>query len=65
MRCAARKEMEYLGAIRGRNPEEASLAQELGRRLDALRRYDQYFCDGDWRPRSRRGKRAKPKESSD
>jgi hypothetical protein len=53
MKCAARYEMEYLDAARGRNREDASLAQELGRRVDALRRYDQYFSDADWRPRSR------------
>jgi hypothetical protein len=53
MRFAARKEMAYLGAIRGRNAEDRDLVQELGRRLDALRRYDQYFCDADWQPRSR------------
>jgi hypothetical protein len=53
MRGAARYEMEYLSAARGRNREDAMLAQELGRRLDALRRYDQLFGDADWRPRNR------------
>jgi hypothetical protein len=52
MRGAATSEMEYLGAIRGRNTEDAKLARELGRRLEALRRYDQHFCDADWQPRS-------------
>jgi hypothetical protein len=51
MRGAATSEMEYLGAIRGRNKEDAKLARELGRRLEALRRYDQRFCDADWQPR--------------
>jgi hypothetical protein len=46
--------MEYLGAIRGRNEEDANLARELGRRLEALRRYDQQFCDADWEPRAMR-----------
>ena len=53
MRGAARYEMEYLGAARGRNREDAKLVQELGRRLDALRRFDQFFGDADWRPRAR------------
>jgi hypothetical protein len=28
------------------------LIREMSRRLDALRRFDQYFCDGDFRPHS-------------
>jgi hypothetical protein len=54
MRWAAKQEMEYLGALRGRNTEDSNLVRELGRRLEALRRYDQYFCDEDWRPRTER-----------
>ena len=53
MRSAARYEMEYLFAARGQNREDANLAQELSRRLDALRRYDQLFGDVDWRPQRR------------
>jgi hypothetical protein len=58
MRISARKELEYLSALEGRNQEEANLIRELGRRLEALRRYDQYFCDTDWQPRAQatRGK---------
>jgi hypothetical protein len=52
MRFAASREMEYLGTTRGRNTEDLRLIEELGRRLEALRRYDQYFCDADWRPQS-------------
>ena len=52
MRLAAR-EMKYLGEAQGRNLEDANLARELGRRLEALRRYDQHFSDSDWRPRKR------------
>ena len=65
MRSAARYEMEYLSASRGRNEDDANLAQELSRRLDALRRYDQLFGDADWRPRTR-GSASKPwpKESA-
>ena len=62
MRSAATSEMEYLGAIRGRNTEDANLARELGRRLEALRRYDQDFCDADWQPNTEplRGDAARP-----
>jgi hypothetical protein len=51
MRGAACYEMDYLRAAQGRNREDVRLAQELGRQLDALRRYDQLFGDSDWRPR--------------
>ena len=54
MRGAANNEMEYLGAIRGRNAEDANLARELGQRLEALRRFDQHFCDADWQPKTER-----------
>jgi hypothetical protein len=53
MRGAARYEMEYLDT-RGRNGKDTKLAQELGRRLEALRRNDQLFCDADCRPNTRR-----------
>ena len=65
MRYAARKEMEYLGSVRGRNAEDRDLVQELGRRLDALRRYDQYFCDADWQPRSHGSAHRRPKTAAD
>jgi hypothetical protein len=66
MRSAAGYEMEYLSAARGRNGDDSNLAQELGRRLDALRRYDQLFGDADWRPRIRGSSgEARPKESAD
>jgi len=64
MRGAARYEMEYLGAARGRNREDAKLVQELGRRLDALRRFDQCFGDADWRPRTRGSARTSQQEES-
>jgi hypothetical protein len=54
MSSAATREMEYLGAIRGRNNDDATLARELGQRLEALRRFDQHFCDADWQPRTER-----------
>ncbi len=57
MRLAV-QEMKYLGEARGRNAEDANLARELGRRLEALRRYDQHFCDSDWRPRKRADRQA-------
>jgi hypothetical protein len=52
--------MEYLSAARGRNREDENLAQELGRRLDALRRYDQLFGVADWRPRTSASTRERP-----
>ena len=64
MRSAANKEMEYLSALRGRNTEDANLARELGRRLEALRRYDQYFCDTDWRPKRTRQTNGTARSSS-
>jgi hypothetical protein len=44
--------MEYLGAAQGRNREDALLIRELGRRLESLRFYDQYFGDADWLPQT-------------
>jgi hypothetical protein len=41
--------MEYLGATQGRSREDVNLIRELGRQLEALRFYDQYDCDPDWR----------------
>jgi hypothetical protein len=52
MRCTARREMEYLAAKQGRNSDDAGLIRELGRRLETLRYYDQYFCDADWHPQT-------------
>jgi hypothetical protein len=55
MRLGACEELEHLNALQGQHGEEAGLIQELGRRLEALRCYDQYFCDSDWHPRAQRG----------
>jgi hypothetical protein len=51
MQFAARKEMEYLGAIHNPTTKDANLARELSRRLNALRCYDQYF-DLDSQPQA-------------
>ena len=59
----ATREMEYLGATRDGTLEDEHLAQELGRRLEALRRYDQHFCDSDWRPRENRIRQSRRKRS--
>ena len=59
----AAREMEYLGATGDGSLEDAQLAQELGRRLEALRRYDQHFCDSDWRPRANRKRPSRRKQS--
>jgi hypothetical protein len=50
MRFAASNEMAYVAAIHNATTKDAKLARELGRRLNALRCYDQFFCDLDWRP---------------
>jgi hypothetical protein len=54
MRFSTTQEMEYLGSIDHESATELRLIDELSRRLDALRRFDQYFCEADWRPRSGR-----------
>jgi hypothetical protein len=50
MRFAARNEIAYLSSVEG-SPNDAGLVREMTRQLDALRRYDQCFCEADWRPR--------------
>jgi hypothetical protein len=50
MRSAATNEIEYLGRIEGTSTANPRLIREMSRRLDALRRFDQSFCDADWRP---------------
>lgn len=52
MRSVRSNEIEYLGDIEGATPKNRELIREMSRRLDALRRFDQYFCDGDFRPHS-------------
>jgi hypothetical protein len=55
MRFATRSEIEYLDAADGHAETDASLIDEMTRRLDALRRMDQYVCKADWQPRHLRG----------
>jgi len=50
MRLATTKEIEYLGAVDGKTASDAGLIDEMSRRLDVLRRFDQCFCDEDWHP---------------
>ncbi len=50
MRSATWNEIEYLGAIEGTTAEDPKLVHEMWQRLEALRRFDQNFCDADWRP---------------
>jgi hypothetical protein len=52
MRSATSNEIEYLGDIEGATAENSRLICEMSRRLDALRRFDQSFCDADCRPHS-------------
>jgi hypothetical protein len=50
MRFATRQEIEYLGSLDAKTSKDSDLIDEMSRRLDALRRYDQLFSDSDWRP---------------
>jgi hypothetical protein len=50
MRFATSNEIEYLGDIEGATTENPRLIREMAQRLDALRRFDQSFCDADCRP---------------
>jgi hypothetical protein len=52
MRISTTQEMEYLGLLDRDSPEPPWLIAELNRQLVALRRFDQCFCDADWRPHS-------------
>jgi hypothetical protein len=45
-----RKEIEYLNAIDLQAAGNRCLVDELSRRLDAVRRYDQHYCAADWHP---------------
>jgi hypothetical protein len=47
MRSASVKEIEYLSAIAGNSSKDASFVNEMSRRLDALRRFDQFCCMED------------------
>lgn len=50
MRSGAKNEIEYLGHIEGAIAENPRLIREMSLRLDALRRFDQSFCEADFRP---------------
>jgi hypothetical protein len=49
MTLAAEKEMTHLGETCGCADHDHDLVHELGRRLDALWRYDQYIANAEWR----------------
>ena len=44
MRSASAKEIEYLSATAGKSSEDVSFINEMSRRLDALRCFDQFCC---------------------
>ena len=50
MRSAISNEIEYLGDIEGATAKNPRLIREMAQRLDALRRFDQSFCEADCRP---------------
>ena len=50
MRLATSDEIEYLAGVEGGSAENPRLIREMARRLDALRRFDQSFCEADCLP---------------
>jgi hypothetical protein len=53
MRFANQNEIELLGSNDGRVAADSQLIDEMCRRLNALRRYDQNISESDWRPHAR------------
>ena len=47
MTLAAEKELQHIGESRGCADHDHDLVHELGKRLDALWRYDQYIANAD------------------
>jgi hypothetical protein len=47
MALAAEKEYQHLGESRGCSDRARDLIHELSKRLDALRRYDQYIANAE------------------
>jgi hypothetical protein len=50
MTLAAEKELEHIGESAGCADHDHDLIHELGKRLDALWRYDQYIANADGKP---------------
>jgi len=50
MTLAAEKELEHIGESSGCADHDHDLVHELGKRLDALWRYDQYIANADGKP---------------
>ena len=51
MTLAAERELEHIGETRGCADHDHDLIHELGKRLDALWRYDQYIANAENRPK--------------
>ena len=49
MKLAAEKEIRHIGESRGCEDHDHDLIHELGKRLDALWRYDQYIANAEGR----------------
>lgn len=49
MTLAAEKELQHIGESAGCADHDHDLIHELGKRLDALWRYDQYIANADFR----------------
>jgi len=50
MALAAEKEMKHMGESKGCADHDHDLVHELGKRLDALWRYDQYIANAEDKP---------------
>ena len=53
MALSAEKELKHIGETSGMADHDHDLIHELGKRLDALWRYDQYIANADWRDKLR------------
>jgi hypothetical protein len=53
MALAAEQELKHIGETSGMADHDHDLVHELGKRLDALWRYDQYIANADWRDKIR------------
>lgn len=64
MRSTSWDEIDYLSSIDGKATRDDVFMQEMSRQLDALRCFDQLFCDADWRPRPDAWRSAPPRKAS-
>jgi hypothetical protein len=65
MTLAAEKEMQHIGESCGCADHDHDLIHDLGRRLDALWRYDQYIANAEGKPELQKLWRDLKKQESD